>query len=280
LEDRERRALQGAADFDYDDWQQPNLSELGLGCFMRYLILSDIHANVTALDTVLADAKGRWDAAVCLGDIVGYGPDPNEALDRIRELNCVTIRGNHDKAIAGITEAEDFNPVARTAVLWSRDRLTSDNLGYLSNLRQGPVFVDGFCIVHGSIRDEDEYLFVPPQAIEELRIAPTVLTFFGHTHRQGGFMQRRNGLAVINFELSDRTLIWTLPVEEGGTYLLNPGSIGQPRDGDPRAAYAIADTEKGTVEFWRVAYDIEAVQQRMLDALLPEPLILRLAVGR
>lgn len=247
---------------------------------MRYLILSDIHANITALDTVLAAAKGQWQKAVCLGDIVGYGPDPNEAVDRIRSLDCVTIRGNHDKAIAGLTEAEEFNPVAKTAVLWSREQLTRNNLEYLAQLRQGPVFVDGFCIVHGSITDEDEYVFVPPQALEELRIAPTPLTFFGHTHRQGGFMQRGNGLGVINFDPSPRNLIWSLPIEEGATYLLNPGSIGQPRDGDPRAAYVIADTDERKVEYWRVSYDISAVQHRMIDALLPEPLIMRLAVGR
>lgn len=247
---------------------------------MRYLIFSDIHANITALDTVLKAAAGRWDKAICLGDIVGYGPDPNEAIDRIRALDCVTIRGNHDKAIAGITEAEEFNPIAKTAVLWSREHITAENLDYLANLRQGPVFVDEFCIAHGSIRDEDEYVFVPPQAFEELRIAATPLTFFGHTHRQGGFMQRGNGFAVINFDPSPRHLIWTLPVEEGATYLLNPGSIGQPRDGDPRAAYAILDTQRRTVEFWRVSYDIEAVQTRMLEALLPEPLVTRLSVGR
>lgn len=247
---------------------------------MRYLILSDIHANVTALDAVLASAEGRWERAICLGDIVGYGPDPNEAVARIRSLDCITIRGNHDKAIAGLTEAEEFNPIARTAVLWSRDRLTDENLEFLARLRQGPVFVDGFCIVHGSIRDEDEYVFVPPQALDELRIAPTPLTFFGHTHRQGGFMQRGNGIGMINFDPSPKNLLWTMRVEEGATYLLNPGSIGQPRDGDPRAAYAIADTEKQTVEFWRVHYDIAAVQNRMLEALLPEPLIMRLSVGR
>ena len=247
---------------------------------MRYLIFSDIHANITALDTVLEASKGQWDQAVCLGDIVGYGPDPNEAVDRICELGCVTIRGNHDKAIAGLTQAEEFNPVARTAVLWSRERLTAENLEFLSQLRQGPVFVDGFCIVHGSIHDEDEYVFVPPQAIEELRIAPTPLTFFGHTHRQGGFMQRGAGLGVINFDPSPRNFIGSLPIEEGATYLLNPGSIGQPRDGDPRAAYAIADLDQKKVEFWRVPYDIAAVQNRMFEALLPEPLILRLSVGR
>jgi predicted phosphodiesterase len=247
---------------------------------MRYLILSDIHANVTALDAVLAATKGRWDKCACLGDIVGYGPDPNETIDRIRSLDCVTIRGNHDKAIAGITEGEDFNPIARTAVLWSREQLTSDNLEFLLRLRPGPEFVDGFCIVHGSISDEDEYVFVPLQALEELRIAPTALTFFGHTHRQGGFMQRGSGLGVINFDPTPKHLIWTLPIEEGATYLLNPGSIGQPRDGDPRAAYAIADTEKKNVEYWRIPYDIAAVQTRMLNALLPEPLIKRLSVGR
>ena len=247
---------------------------------MRYLILSDIHANITALDTVLKAAEGRWDKAVCLGDIVGYGPDPNEAVERVRELGCVTIRGNHDKAIAGISDAEEFNPIARTAVLWSRERLSSDNLEYLAQLRCGPVFEDGFCIVHGSIRDEDEYVFVPPQAIDELRIAPTALTFFGHTHRQGGFMQRGAGLAVIDFDITKRNLVSTLKIEVGASYLLNPGSIGQPRDGDPRAAYAIIDCDKETVEFWRVPYDIAAVQNRMLDALLPEPLVLRLAAGR
>jgi predicted phosphodiesterase len=247
---------------------------------MRYLILSDIHANITALDAVLADAKGKWDNAVCLGDIVGYGPDPNQAVERIRSLPCVTIRGNHDKAIAGLDEAEDFNPVARTAVLWSREQLSHDNLDYLMRLEAGPVFVDDFTIVHGSITDEDEYLFTPPQASEELRIAPTPLTFFGHTHRQGGFVQNIVGLGVINFEPSARRLIWACSLDEGTTYMLNPGSIGQPRDGDPRAAYAVADLERQTVEFWRVPYDIEAVQSRMLEALLPEPLVARLALGR
>jgi predicted phosphodiesterase len=247
---------------------------------MRYLILSDIHANITALDAALSDAEGRWDNAVCLGDIVGYGPDPNEAVERIRSLPCVTIRGNHDKAVAGLDEAEDFNPVARTAVLWSRERLSDENLEYLIHLEAGPVFVDGFTIVHGSIRDEDEYLFVPPQASEEMRIAATPVTFFGHTHRQGGFIHNALGLEAISFEPSLRKLIWTCSVEEGGTYLLNPGSIGQPRDGDPRAAYAIADLRRQTVEFWRVPYDIEAVRRRMRDALLPEVLIERLTVGR
>jgi predicted phosphodiesterase len=247
---------------------------------MRYLILSDIHANLTALDAVLAAAEGKWERAVCLGDLVGYGPDPNEAIERVRGLDSVVIRGNHDKAIAGLTEAEEFNPIARAAMLWSRERLTSANLEFLAQLQPGPVFVDGFCIVHGSISDEDEYVFVAPQALEELRLAATPLTFFGHTHRQGGFLQRGATIGIINFDPTPRKLIFTLPIEEGSTYLLNPGSIGQPRDGDPRAAYAIVDTDARTVEFWRVPYAISLVQERMLEAQLPEPLIMRLSVGR
>ncbi len=247
---------------------------------MRYLILSDIHANLTALDAALAAAETRWDKAVCLGDLVGYGPDPNQAIDRIRSLGCVTIRGNHDKAIAGITEAEEFNPIARAAMLWSREQLTDENLEFLKELPSGPVFVGGFCLVHGSIRDEDEYVFVPAQALEEMQFATTQLTFFGHTHRQGGFTRQGKGLGVINFDPRVNNLIGTLAIEQGSTYFLNPGSIGQPRDGDPRAAYAIFDTDEPRVEYWRVSYDIAAVQHRMVDALLPEPLILRLAVGR
>lgn len=247
---------------------------------MRYLILSDIHANLTALDTVLAAAEGHWDKAVCLGDVVGYGPDPNQAIDRIRELGCITIRGNHDKAIAGITEAEEFNPIARAAMLWSREQLTDENLEFLKNLPHGPAFIDGFCIVHGSIRDEDEYVFVPPQAVEEMQFATTPLTFFGHTHRQGGFTRQNGTFGIINFDPTPKNLIGSLPVEKGATYFLNPGSIGQPRDGDPRAAYAIFDADQHKVEYWRISYDIAAVQHRMIDAFLPEPLILRLAVGR
>lgn len=247
---------------------------------MRYLILSDIHANLTALDTALTAAGGRWDKVVCLGDIVGYGPDPNEAIDRVRALGCVTIRGNHDKAIAGLTEAEEFNPIARAAMLWSREQLTDENLEFLKTLPYGPVFVDGFCIVHGSIRDEDEYVFVPGQALEEMQFATTPLTFFGHTHRQGGFLRQGKGLGAINFDPTRKSLIGSLAVEQDAVYFLNPGSIGQPRDGDPRAAYAILDTDEHRVEYWRVSYDIASVQHRMVDALLPEPLILRLAVGR
>jgi predicted phosphodiesterase len=246
---------------------------------MRYLILSDIHANLTALDTVLSVAKGRWDKSVCLGDLVGYGPDPNEVIDRIRSLPAVTIRGNHDKAIAGLEDADEFNPIARNAVLWTRSQLRPENREYLANLPKGPLTIDGFSIVHGAVHDEDEYVLSPALALDGLQDAPTPVTFFGHTHLQGGFSLRGEDVTPLHFKPSGGNEFSTLAVEQGTTYLLNPGSIGQPRDGDPRAGFAIADLDKGSVEFWRLPYDIEDVQGRMRTAGLPEPLILRLSFG-
>jgi predicted phosphodiesterase len=246
---------------------------------MRYLILSDIHANLTALETVLDVAKGRWEKAVCLGDLVGYGPDPNEVIDRIRSLPAVTIRGNHDKAISGLADADEFNPVARNAVLWTRAQLRPENREYLENLPKGPLTVDGFSIVHGAVHDEDEYVLSPVLALEGLRNAPSAVTFFGHTHLQGGFSLRGEEVAPLHFRPSGANEFSTLTVEQGTTYLLNPGSIGQPRDGDPRAGFAIADLDNRSIEFWRIPYNIEDVQGRMSRAGLPEPLILRLSFG-
>lgn len=247
---------------------------------MRYLILSDIHANATALEAVLGAAKDRWDKVLCLGDVVGYGPDPNEVIDKVRELGAKTIRGNHDKAGSGIANADDFNPVARNVALWTRNQLRPENRVWLEELPTGPATVDGFSLVHGAHRDEDEYVFAPAQALDGLLDAPSPITFFGHTHLQGGFTLRDNKVGVLHFKPADGAPFSTLTIEPGTTYLLNPGSVGQPRDGDPRAAFAIADLPNNSVEFWRVPYDIEAVQKRMAAAGLPEPLINRLLFGR
>lgn len=247
---------------------------------MRHLILSDIHANITALDAALAAATGKWDKAVCLGDVVGYGPDPNEVIDRTREIGAITIRGNHDKAGSGIANADDFNPVARNAALWTRDQLRPELREYLEKLPTGPATVDGITIVHGATRDEDEYVFAPAQALDGLLEAASPVTFFGHTHLQGGFTLRDDKVGVLHFKPAGENKFAPLTIEDGTTYLLNPGSIGQPRDGDTRAAFAIADLDNKVVEFWRVPYDIEAVQKRMAAAKLPEPLILRLSFGR
>jgi predicted phosphodiesterase len=214
-----------------------------------------------------------------LGDLVGYGPDPNEVIDRIRSLGAVTIRGNHDKAVSGLADADEFNPVARFAVLWTRDQLRPENREYLEKLPRGPIPVDGFSIFHGSLHDEDEYVFSPALAVDGLLNAHSPLSFFGHTHLQGGFALRGEDVLVLSFKPAGGHPFATFTMEPGTTYLLNPGSIGQPRDSDPRAGFAIADIESQTVEFWRIPYNIEAVQDRMTRAGLPEPLILRLSFG-
>ncbi|MGH9715200.1 MAG: metallophosphoesterase family protein [Candidatus Acidiferrales bacterium] len=248
---------------------------------MRYLIISDIHANLTALDTVLAAAKGKWEKSICLGDLVGYGPEPNEVIERVRSIGAETIRGNHDKAVAGIDDMDSFNPIARAAVLWTRQQLRSENRGYLENLPKGPKAIDGFTIVHGSTYDEDEYVFSPALALDALTNSLTPITFFGHTHVQGGFTQRgEDDVQTQHAAPGAARESSNLTIESGTKYLLNPGSVGQPRDGDVRAGFAIADMERQSVEFWRVPYDIERVQERMSRAGLPEPLVLRLAFGR
>jgi predicted phosphodiesterase len=247
---------------------------------MRILILSDLHANKTALEAALDAAAGRWEMAVCLGDVVGYGPDPSFVASKIRQLSAHTIRGNHDKAVAGLMTTDDFNPVAKAAVDWTRAQLSAENLQWLASLPQGPLTADGIVLVHGAFQDEDEYVFTPAQALEGLLDSTADVTFFGHTHHQGGFAYRDSNLEVLQIHPRPTESFAALRIEPGRRYLLNPGSIGQPRDGDARAAFAIADLEHRTVEFWRVPYDVMAVQKRMRAAHLPEPLIQRLVVGR
>jgi predicted phosphodiesterase len=247
---------------------------------MRILVLSDLHSNATALDAVLAAAKDHWDLSVCLGDVVGYGPDPNEVTARLLELGTQTIRGNHDKAVTGLMITDDFNPIAKAAVDWTRAQLKPEHLSWLSVLPPGPLATDGVVLVHGALQDEDEYVFTPAQALDGLLDSTAEVTFFGHTHHQGGFSYQDSQLEVLQIRPRPSESFAALRIEHPRRYLLNPGSIGQPRDGDPRAAFAIADLEHQTVEFWRVLYDIAAVQERMRLARLPEPLVQRLAVGR
>jgi predicted phosphodiesterase len=247
---------------------------------MRILILSDIHANFTALEASLAKAAGRWDMAVCLGDIVGYGPDPAEVSEKIRGLVQSCIRGNHDKAVTGIMDTEDFNPVAKAAVDWTRKQLSPQLLQWLATLPQGPVETNGIVLVHGALQDEDEYVFTPAQALEGLLDSTSPVTFFGHTHHQGGFAYFDSNLEVLQIRPRATELFAPLRIEPERRYMLNPGSVGQPRDADPRASFAIADLVNHTVEFWRVPYEIGKVQSRMRKAGLPEPLVQRLEFGR
>jgi len=247
---------------------------------MRFLVLSDVHGNSTALEAALSASAGRWERILCLGDIVDYGPDPNEVTDRLKELAPVVIRGNHDKAVAGLTGLESFNPVAQLSARWTREQLRPDNLTYIAGLPEGPATFDGITIVHGAFHDEDGYVFAPAQALSGLMDSPSSVTFFGHTHYQGGFSYRAGQINVIQLRPEYGPNFAALRLEPGTRYLLNPGSVGQPRDGDPRASFAIADLDHQVIEFWRVPYDIAAVQKRMRAAALPFPLIERLGVGR
>jgi diadenosine tetraphosphatase ApaH/serine/threonine PP2A family protein phosphatase len=247
---------------------------------MRLLVLTDIHANLTALEASLSAANGKWDRMVCLGDVVGYGPDPNEVSTRIRELGGVTIRGNHDKAAAELMATDDFNPVAKAAVDWTRSQLSNENMDWLANLPHGPLEAEGVVLVHGAFQDEDEYVFTPTQALEGLLDSTLPVTFYGHTHHQGGFSYQDSQLEVLQLHPRINETRCALRLEGNKRYLLNPGSIGQPRDADPRSGFAVADLDRQIVEFWRVPYDIDEVQTRMREARLPEPLAQRLRVGR
>lgn len=251
---------------------------------MRILIISDIHANLEALEACLRSAPA-YDRVFNLGDIVGYGANPNEVIDRARALGELFVRGNHDKACTDLISLEDFNPVAGMAVLWTRNQLTPHNLEFLRQLPAGPVApLDGMQCVHGSPRDEDEYVLFARDAFSILSHAEHHLIFFGHTHVQGGFWidadSGQQGMIEPGYESREGTQQSTLTLANSGRYMINPGSVGQPRDGDPRAAFALYDSEARTVTFHRVPYEIAAAQEKIFRAGLPERLAIRLEEGR
>jgi predicted phosphodiesterase len=247
---------------------------------VRFLILSDIHANSEGLDAVLTDAAGEYDTVVCCGDIVGYNPDPMHAIEWCRS-NCQSIvRGNHDKVIAGIDDLDWFNPIAQASARWTMKQLPDDDLTYLRELPKGPMAVaDAFQIFHGAPFDEDEYVLSPDTAEECFSHLDAPVAFFGHTHVQGGFFQKHRrlggmgrpspGEAELVFELEPNTM-----------YIVNAGSVGQPRDRDPRAAYAIYDSEQRLVRLRRVEYDVAKTVEKIRAAGLPDALGLRLFDGQ
>ena len=251
---------------------------------MRILIISDIHANLEALEACLQAAPAH-DRVFNLGDIVGYGANPNEVTGRARELGTVFVRGNHDKACSGVSSMEDFNPIAGLAVLWTRQELTEDNLQFLRDLPHGPIMpLENVECVHGSPRDEDEYVLMRREAYSILGNAGTPVTFFGHTHVQGGFWindsNESEGAIEMKYASPEGQQEFTMSLNGSGKYMINPGSIGQPRDGDPRAAFAMYDADKNSVTFHRVPYDIEGAQKKIFAAGLPERLAIRLEEGR
>ena len=248
---------------------------------MRYLVLSDIHSNLEALEQVLEAARDHFDRVVCLGDLVGYGPDPNAVVAKVRQISSVVIRGNHDKACCGLSSALDFNPLARLATLWTRQQLSPEHLEYLRQLPEGPGSCDGFRMVHGSVKDEDEYIVNLDHAFKEAPEDSAPVTFFGHTHLQGGFVLTPEGVGkVIDVTVAPEAGTSRLTLQAGSRYLINPGSVGQPRDRDWRAAFAIFDHEKQHVEYYRTPYDLPKTQEKMLQAGLPAQLIARLEFGR
>jgi diadenosine tetraphosphatase ApaH/serine/threonine PP2A family protein phosphatase len=251
---------------------------------LRILLLSDIHANLEALEACLAAAP-PFDMVANLGDVVGYGASPNEVIDRSRDLGSIFVRGNHDKAATGLIDLEDFNPMAAASALWTRDQLTPAHHDWLHSLPQGPISLEGFPdanLVHGSPADEDAYIVSIGDALVPLLALTTPLTFFGHTHLQGGFFA--NGDSADGFRPEYRTVgqaeSISLQLKPKTRYLINPGSVGQPRDGDWRAAFALFDTEAQIVHFHRVPYNLKAAQERIISAKLPARLATRLAAGR
>jgi len=246
---------------------------------VRYLILSDLHANWHALEAVVRASEGLYDQVLCCGDLVGYGADPNAVTEWARAHCAVVVRGNHDRSSTGVDSMEWFNPVARQAALWTQRALTAENTAYIRALPKGPLLVGDFELVHGAPFDEDEYVMASAEAVQAFGYLERRVVFFGHTHLQGGFIWNRSRVESIpRTPLRHDSETFTIDAE--CAYLINPGSVGQPRDGDPRAASAIYDPESQVVTFQRTRYDVAAAQRQIRNSDLPQILAERLAAGR
>ena len=251
---------------------------------MRYLVISDIHGNLEAFRAVLAHAaRKRRDAVLFLGDAVGYGAAPNQVIERLRRMGAavISVRGNHDRVVLDPGEgAVFFNPHARRAALWTAEALTAGNRRYLETLPEGPRDVEaGLAICHGSPSDEDEYLFDESEAQRAFAEITAGVTFFGHSHVPCLFEQARNDGRESLFGVVLHGSRVVVDLDPTRRYLVNPGSVGQPRDRDPRAAYGMYDAQARRFTLYRVAYDIEGARRRILGAGLPQVLAERLLHG-
>ncbi len=250
---------------------------------MKYLILSDIHSNLEALTAVLRRVRRkRFDRIIVLGDLVGYGADPNPIVDRVRKLKKMTIiRGNHDKVCSGVENGEMFNKIALESARWTEETLLPRHRKWLAALPQGPLTIDGvLAISHGTPLDEDAYIFGEIEALNMFQYFETPVCFFGHSH------------FPVLFGLDDEALTTHIPYTNGSgdtyrvklkrdsRYLINPGSIGQPRDGDNRASFGVFDDKKWAMTIYRVAYRYDKTADKIRAAGLPAPLADRLALGR
>ena len=244
---------------------------------MRILVISDIHANFTAFEAVLKDA-GSFDAVWCLGDVVGYGPEPNECINRLREFNPVCLAGNHDMAVAGRAAVWDFSKDAQEIIFWTRHRLSTQNLEWLNTLTDRPLMTDfGITLVHGSPRDPVwEYMTDTGIAKSSFELIETPIGLNGHTHFPVIFRKPWDDWRVLEeYPRINSPLKLTLD-----RMWINPGSVGQPRDEDPRAAYAMIDTEEMTYVYRRVLYDVSAVQKLMKQEKFSNRLVRRLRFGQ
>ena len=240
---------------------------------MRFAIFSDIHANLEALEAVLKDARERkCTHFVCLGDVVGYNASPRECVKRIRELDCPVVKGNHDEQASLPAPSSDFNELAERAIKWTRDNLTDDDKKWLRDL---PLQrrVHDFTIVHATLDTPGQwsYVFNKLDAAASFTYQRTNVCFFGHTHVPMVFI-RDQGVR--------RERIEHIRIEPARKYFIDAGSVGQPRDGNWRAAYCIYDVENNLVELLRVKYDLATVQRKIAEAGLPRLLAERLAIGR
>ncbi len=239
---------------------------------MNYAIISDIHSNLEAFERILFEIdKIGVDEIVCLGDIVGYGASPNECLDIVRERQVTSIIGNHDMVACGSGDAHNFNPIARDAGLWTRNELTEVNRDFLSSLPHQRVIED-FLIVHGAISDPDLYIFSSSEAFLEFNLMIKArICFFGHTHVKVYYVCSNSRVQSFTDD--------EVRLSEENLYLVNPGSVGQPRDRDPRASFLVFEHDKKNIKFFRLEYDIMTAQEKIIDAGLDKRLAYRLSMG-
>jgi len=250
---------------------------------MRYLILSDIHANWEALSAVLHRVRRkRWDRILFLGDAVGYGASPNRVMEWLRRLSppVIAVRGNHDRVCSGLEGAEYFNPQAFMAATWTRNRLDRRNLQMLTELPEGPLIVeDGLAICHGAPHDEDVYIFSGFEAEPAFQTLDQQVILFGHTHVPSLItLDQRGEISKLSLELLTESM-GPVDIKEGVRYLINPGSVGQPRDRNPKAAFALYDSDIRRLYHYRTPYAISTARRRILRAGLPSLLADRILHG-
>ncbi len=240
---------------------------------MRFAILSDLHANLEATEAVLADARERGCTHyICLGDVVGYNANPSECLEIVQKLECPVVKGNHDEQASLEESSRDFNALAEMAINWTREQLTDADKEWLRGLAFTRTVRD-FTIVHATLDTPEQwgYVFNTLDAAASFTYQHTTVCFFGHTHVAGAFV-RDDGVRRVKAD--------QLMIEPDKKYFINTGSVGQPRDGDWRAAYCIYDVERNSVEQRRIKYDLDTAQDKIIKAGLPRLLAERLKLGR